>query len=225
MILDATDDNTRCRLRRSSIISSHLPRCELWLVFIRPSFDEAIVLLALPRRNADAGRGGVPRNPRALRCRLPCVRDHPGALSGRVRRLRASDRVPGDECERDHAPPAVAFRASRCGRRRRSFVPPAEKFSNQSRRSSSSIAPDWKIWIPVEGDPRHGTEDDPRYVLIGVDVHSAVFLEVDKCVHHRPTNDFSPAPSLSEENRDRIFVPRKESVRQGRTSVRTSPLP
>jgi general stress protein 26 len=41
-------------------------------------------------------------------------------------------------------------------------------------------APDWAIWFPDEGDPRHGTKDDPRMVLIGVDVHAAVFLEVDK---------------------------------------------
>jgi general stress protein 26 len=41
-------------------------------------------------------------------------------------------------------------------------------------------APDWKIWFPDEGDPRHGTADDPRFVLIGVDVHAAVFLEVNK---------------------------------------------
>jgi general stress protein 26 len=41
-------------------------------------------------------------------------------------------------------------------------------------------APDWKAWFPDEGDPRHGTPDDPRFVLIGVDVHAAVFLEVNK---------------------------------------------
>jgi general stress protein 26 len=41
-------------------------------------------------------------------------------------------------------------------------------------------APDWKAWFPKESDPRHGTEDDPRMVLIGVDVHAAVFLEVNK---------------------------------------------
>ena len=40
--------------------------------------------------------------------------------------------------------------------------------------------PDWKIWFSEEGDPRHGTPDDPRMVLIGVDVHSAVYLEVNK---------------------------------------------
>lgn len=38
----------------------------------------------------------------------------------------------------------------------------------------------WKAWFPEEGDPRHGTPDDPRMVLIGVDIHSAVFFEVNK---------------------------------------------
>ena len=41
-------------------------------------------------------------------------------------------------------------------------------------------APDWAAWFPEEGDPRHGTPDDPRMVLIGVDIHAAVFYEVDK---------------------------------------------
>jgi general stress protein 26 len=41
-------------------------------------------------------------------------------------------------------------------------------------------APDWKAWFPKEGDPRHGTKEDPRMVLIGIDVHAAVFLEVNK---------------------------------------------
>ncbi|MEO5898356.1 MAG: pyridoxamine 5'-phosphate oxidase family protein [Vicinamibacterales bacterium] len=41
-------------------------------------------------------------------------------------------------------------------------------------------AEDWRIWFSDEGDPRHGTADDPRMVLIGVRVHAAVFLEVDK---------------------------------------------
>jgi general stress protein 26 len=40
--------------------------------------------------------------------------------------------------------------------------------------------PDWKAWFQNEGDPRHGTKDDPRMVLIGVDVHAAVFMEVNK---------------------------------------------
>lgn len=41
-------------------------------------------------------------------------------------------------------------------------------------------APDWKLWFPDEGDARHGTKDDPRMVLIGVTVHFAEFLEVNK---------------------------------------------
>jgi general stress protein 26 len=41
-------------------------------------------------------------------------------------------------------------------------------------------ATDWKAWFPDEGDPRHGTPEDPRFVLIGVTVHAAVFLEVNK---------------------------------------------
>jgi general stress protein 26 len=40
-------------------------------------------------------------------------------------------------------------------------------------------APDWKAWFAEQGDPRHGTKDDPRMVLIGVDVHAAMFLEVN----------------------------------------------
>jgi general stress protein 26 len=41
-------------------------------------------------------------------------------------------------------------------------------------------APDWKIWFPKGGDPRDGTPEDQRMVLIGVDVHAASFLEVNK---------------------------------------------
>ena len=41
-------------------------------------------------------------------------------------------------------------------------------------------APDWQAWFPKGEDPRHGTADDPRMVLIGVNVHAAVFLEVNK---------------------------------------------
>jgi general stress protein 26 len=41
-------------------------------------------------------------------------------------------------------------------------------------------APDWQAWFPKEGDPRHGTKDDPRMALIGVAIHAAMFLEVNK---------------------------------------------
>jgi general stress protein 26 len=40
--------------------------------------------------------------------------------------------------------------------------------------------PDWKVWFAEDGDPRHGTPDDPRMALIGVTVHAAEFLEVNK---------------------------------------------
>ena len=40
--------------------------------------------------------------------------------------------------------------------------------------------PDWKIWFDEAGDERHGTSSDPRMVLIGVTVHAAEFLEVNK---------------------------------------------
>ena len=41
-------------------------------------------------------------------------------------------------------------------------------------------ATDWGAWFADEGDPRHGTPDDPRMVLIGVQIHGAEFLEVNK---------------------------------------------
>ena len=37
------------------------------------------------------------------------------------------------------------------------------------------------MWFPDDGaDPRHGTPDDPRMVLIGVTVHAAEFLSIEK---------------------------------------------
>ena len=42
-------------------------------------------------------------------------------------------------------------------------------------------AEDWKMWFgKADGDPKAGTADDPRIVLIGIDVQSAVFFEMDK---------------------------------------------
>lgn len=35
------------------------------------------------------------------------------------------------------------------------------------------------MWFGQDGDPRHGTADDPRIVLIGVTVHAAEFLAID----------------------------------------------
>ena len=41
-------------------------------------------------------------------------------------------------------------------------------------------APDWRMWFGDGSDPRHGTADDPRIVLVGIRVHAAEFLEVNK---------------------------------------------
>jgi general stress protein 26 len=46
-------------------------------------------------------------------------------------------------------------------------------------KSQELYAPEWAAWFPKEGDPRHGTPEDPRMVLIGVDIHGAEFLEVN----------------------------------------------
>lgn len=54
------------------------------------------------------------------------------------------------------------------------------KTSRDRQKIHELYAPDWKIWFPEAGDSRHGTADDPRMVLIGVDIHAAVFLEVTK---------------------------------------------
>jgi general stress protein 26 len=54
------------------------------------------------------------------------------------------------------------------------------KISRDRQKIHELYATDWKAWFPDEGDARHGTPDDPRMVLIGVDIHAAVFLEVTK---------------------------------------------
>ena len=54
------------------------------------------------------------------------------------------------------------------------------KLSQDRAKIRELYAPDWKAWFAKGDDPKAGTEDDPRIVLIGVDVHSAVYLEVDK---------------------------------------------
>ena len=41
-------------------------------------------------------------------------------------------------------------------------------------------APDWRAWFGDEGAPNDGTPDDPRMVLIGVDVEVAMFMELNK---------------------------------------------
>ena len=40
--------------------------------------------------------------------------------------------------------------------------------------------PDWRAWFGDEGGQHDGTADDPRMILIAVDVEMAMFLEVNK---------------------------------------------
>ncbi len=40
--------------------------------------------------------------------------------------------------------------------------------------------PDWRAWFNDEGNAKDGTPDDPRMILIAVDVELAMFLEVNK---------------------------------------------
>jgi general stress protein 26 len=56
------------------------------------------------------------------------------------------------------------------------------RISRDRAKTHELYRPDWKIWFPTEGedDERYGTKDDPRMVLIAVDVHAAVFLEINK---------------------------------------------
>jgi general stress protein 26 len=54
------------------------------------------------------------------------------------------------------------------------------RLSNDRQKIGELYAPDWAVWFASTEDPRSGTADDPRIVLIGVDIHAAVFLEVNK---------------------------------------------
>jgi general stress protein 26 len=40
--------------------------------------------------------------------------------------------------------------------------------------------PDWRAWFGDQGGENDGTPDDPRMVLIAVDVDAALYLEVNK---------------------------------------------
>ena len=40
--------------------------------------------------------------------------------------------------------------------------------------------PDWRAWFGDEGGEKDGTAEDPRIVLVGVEVEEAHFLEVNK---------------------------------------------
>jgi general stress protein 26 len=40
--------------------------------------------------------------------------------------------------------------------------------------------PDWRAWFGDEGNEQHGTPDDPRMILIAVDIEMAMYLEINK---------------------------------------------
>lgn len=40
--------------------------------------------------------------------------------------------------------------------------------------------PDWRAWFGDDGGPQDGTPDDPRIILIGVDIHFASYMQVNK---------------------------------------------
>lgn len=54
------------------------------------------------------------------------------------------------------------------------------KVSTDRQKIHELYRPDWKAWFGDEGGEHDGTADDPRMVLIGVDVEAATFMEVDK---------------------------------------------
>jgi general stress protein 26 len=54
------------------------------------------------------------------------------------------------------------------------------RISQDRHKIAELYEPDWKMWFGDEGDERHGTPDDPRIILVGVTMHAAEFLEVDK---------------------------------------------
>src|SRR5688572_17480335 len=54
------------------------------------------------------------------------------------------------------------------------------KISRDRKKIRALWKPDWQAWFADQGGPGAGTPDDPRMVLIGVTIKSAVFMVVDK---------------------------------------------
>ncbi len=54
------------------------------------------------------------------------------------------------------------------------------KISTHRRKIQELYRPDWKIWFGDQGGKQDGTADDPRMVLIGVNIEAATFMEVTK---------------------------------------------
>ena len=54
------------------------------------------------------------------------------------------------------------------------------KISTDRRKIRELYRPDWSAWFGDEGGEHAGTADDPRIILIGVDIKTATFMEVNK---------------------------------------------
>ena len=54
------------------------------------------------------------------------------------------------------------------------------KISTDRRKIRELYRPDWRAWFGDEGGEHDGTADDPRIILIGVDIETATFMEVNK---------------------------------------------
>jgi len=54
------------------------------------------------------------------------------------------------------------------------------KISTDRSKLRELYRPDWRAWFGDEGGEHDGTADDPRIVLIGVDIETATFMEVNK---------------------------------------------
>jgi general stress protein 26 len=52
--------------------------------------------------------------------------------------------------------------------------------SREKAKIEELYAEDWRMWFSDDGDPRAGTPEDPSLVLIGVEIHAATFLKLDK---------------------------------------------
>lgn len=91
--------------------------------------------------------------------------------------VTSADSTKLDEIEHD---PHVNLSYYNNGSREWISVSGVAMLSRDRQKIAELYAPDWKMWFGSEGDPRHGTPDDPRMVLVGVTIHGAEFLEVNK---------------------------------------------
>lgn len=71
--------------------------------------------------------------------------------------------------------------------------------------------PDWRAWFGDEGGANDGTPDDPRMILIAVDVEMAMFLEVNK---PQPVVLFEVVKGIVTGKRPKVGEPERVDGRQ-----------